>query len=491
MKPIMYSMRYNLDRIEGLLSDEPILVEELLNERPPEYSETEERLPEEPRIKNNGDFLRMYLDSIGKFDLLGKEEEKELAIQIVANRRSYITYLMKFPESQEKIADMMGCLLNGGLSYHGFIYHENGLVSLRRKLKRMTEAINQKAADNIRDYDYIDCMHNKDNNIHSRYSKNILLKAIARRNKEISMIVYKIPGNDHFFESITDYTNRMYERKIEEFKRKINSVKRLKQREPTIEKKQDNARRRVSVLSAKKERYTVSKHDMVNANLRLVIHIAKEYTNMGMTLLDLIQEGNTGLIRSIEKYKPEYGNKFSTYAGWWIKQAIFRALREKIDFIKLPSRSTTLRIRIRRASRQLELRGRTPHIEEVAEQAGILPEEVSETIKLKKVVHLEDLAGMACTGVDIANQLEDKSENPEERFEVCSKSDYLAKLMDNLTFREAEILRMRHGIGNGGGCTQDDAGRHFNITRERARQIQAKAEKKLKRIAKPEDIYNI
>jgi len=262
---------------------------------------------------------------------------------------------------------------------------------------------------------------------------------------------------------------------IETMKQELNGLQELVMETPR------QLEKRLQILDKVFTQYEETKRLLSSANLRLVVSIAKKYRNRGLSFLDLIQEGNTGLMRAVDKYEYRRGYKFSTYATWWIRQAITRAIADHARTIRIPVHMIETMSRLRSAGKVLHQKlGREPTIEEIAEEVDMSITETRRVLKISKhPISLDRPIGESDDSYFGDFIEDDEVDSPVASATQEMLKDRIDAVLKTLSYREREIIKLRYGIGDGYTYTLEEVGRIFKVTRERVRQVEAKAIRKL------------
>ena len=499
-----------------------------------EEEEEEEALDLTPgTIGKTDDPVRMYLREMGTVSLLSREGEIEIAKRIEDGQKEIAKVMYSMPAALRELISLGDKLKKGRLSVRDIVHtyeeefeeiadvNEEELrdktmrlldeaVALYEKLipmladlkkpnisetkeKRLKGSIRQVkkelsekfdevnlhprqvelVAQKLRDYAWSVMEAEKDiracarragvtiDELHNIFSKPMPEKGKIRVPKRVKL------NADQFLELEKSYRN---------------ALKKLERVETETLVAPDELRSAVSSLDKGEFKMKTAKTELVEANLRLVVSIAKKYTNRGLQFLDLIQEGNIGLMKAVDKFEYKRGYKFSTYATWWIRQAITRAIADQARTIRIPVHMIETINKLIRTSRHLvqEL-GREPTPEEIANEMGLPLEKVRKVLKIaKEPISLETPIGEE-EDSHLGDFIEDKrSPSPLESAINYDLSEQVRKVLQTLTPREEKVLRRRFGIGEAADHTLEEVGQEFDVTRERIRQIEAKALRKLR-----------
>jgi RNA polymerase primary sigma factor len=445
-------------------------------------------------IERTTDPVKLYLKEMGSISLLTKEGEIALARQIERSERNIIKALSQTPFLVELISDVKDRYeLQKRILNNMFDFDECSVSSEHKDAKeeRIFDIISQieEGYSEFRHLPESDKDRIKRLRILSRI--NQLLRSLQVKPEVIERAAenlhLKLEGINRL-EEIKEDLEAQYKRKRKR-KKKLAIRNQIKDTERLIQVMQeeigidfDGLKKIMRTIKMEQKMSDQAKEELVAANLRLVISIAKKYINRGLHFLDLIQEGNTGLIKAVNKFEYKRGYKFSTYATWWIRQAITRAVCDQARTIRIPVHMIeTINKLIKQSQKFVQEMGREPKCEELAKRMDMSIHKVRKIIKLSQApISLETPIGED-NDSQLGDFIEDKIlPSPPEAVVNITLKEKIEEVLDSITEREAKVLRMRFGLGSGNEHTLEEVGQQFKVTRERIRQIEAKALRKLR-----------
>jgi RNA polymerase primary sigma factor len=442
------------------------------------------------------DPVAFYLKEMGSFPLLTREGEVEIAKRIESGQQGVLSVVINCPIAVREVINLGGALRAGRIEIRKVTNkiddEETSIQEEQTQKNRVLNLINkiQRGEERIRILQGELRLRNKEaskkkiqEQIWKKQTKIFdYFKRINLRETQINKIVQKLKQWDVQMEKAIREMERCEKagrkpKGLEEMGRMARNVKRKVGRmEVECGLSLDQLKEALRTIEAGEAKAKEAKSELVKANLRLVISIAKRYINRGLHFLDLIQEGNIGLMKAVDKFEYQRGYKFGTYATWWVRQAITRAIADQTRTIRLPVHMTEVINKLNRTSRTLfQEMGREPALEEIAERMGISLDKVQKVFKIsKKPISLETPIGEEDGRLE--DFIEDKEViSPQDAAISLNMARQIQRVLSTLNKREEKILRMRFGIGEKHDHTLDEVGRDFDLTRERIRQIEAKA----------------
>lgn len=441
------------------------------------------------------DPVRMYLKEMGSVPLLSREEEVEISKRIEKAQIQIERIIMRFRYASSESISIAAYLLSGKERFDKAITEKEVLnkqefmtylPKLAQLLKQEDEILDQLLNHldnaNLKKAERLKVMEDVEK---CRIRTQAYLRRLHLRHNIVDDFVEVIlRAYDRFLfleKEISELIPRAERNKFAGLKLAA-AQRKLKKRELAAGRTLEDFKKDVKMLQRWMDKSQEAKREMVESNLRLVISIAKKYTNRGLSFLDLIQEGNMGLMKAVEKFEYRRGYKFSTYATWWIRQAVTRAIADQARTIRIPVHMIETINKVLRGAKKLMMEtGREPSPEELANELGITPERVREIYKIAQ--HPISLQAEVGDGGEsqFGDFLEDTgADSPAEATGYSILKDKMGEVLSTLSDRERKVLIQRFGLLDGKPKTLEEVGVEFNVTRERIRQIEAKALRKMR-----------
>jgi RNA polymerase primary sigma factor len=447
---------------------------------------------DEEESRRIDDPVRMYLTQMGEIPLLKREQEIALAKKIEVTRKRFRRKVLECDGALVQVVDTLKRVHLGELPFDRTVK-----ISQTENLEK--DKILQRMPHNLKTLEYLMEQNQEDFSklLDPRIDENEkrkLRRTLRIRRRKAVTLVEELSIRTQKIQPLMKKLEQM-SAQMDELEAKILSLegsRACKEERANLEKELHDymmltleepasLRKRVEIVRKRFTEYEQAKRDLSGGNLRLVVSIAKKYRNRGLSFLDLIQEGNTGLMRAVDKYEYRRGYKFSTYATWWIRQAITRAIADQARTIRIPVHMIETMSKLRNVSKKLlQEMGREPTIEETARAANISVEETRRVLKISRPpISLDRPVGESEDSYFGDFIEDDTAESPVQAATQEMLKDKIDQVLKTLTYREREIIKLRYGLGDGYTYTLEEVGRIFKVTRERVRQIEAKAVRKL------------
>ncbi len=446
------------------------------------------------------DPVRMYLSQMGTIPLLTRPEEVRLAKKIETARMIFRRRCLECDYILTQAVETLRLVSTGNLPFDRTMrlstLDENAKEKLILRIPANLPTVEALLQLNRQDWTQLEGLRHDDGTVHeTKKARELQTKIKTRRRRMAALVEELCLRTGHIvplmrkIRSISEkmqalqvemlqaakYPKKYDEEDLEVMRMELDGLRALVLEDP------EDLQSRIQNISTVFWEYEQAKRDLSGGNLRLVVSIAKKYRNRGLGFLDVIQEGNTGLMRAVDKFEYKRGYKFSTYATWWIRQAITRAIADHARTIRIPVHMIETMTRLRNIQKEFKQRtGINPSPQEIAEQAKMTVTEVRRVLSISKhPVSLDRPVGES-EDSNFGDFLEDHQQRtPDQKASQDALKQRIERVLKTLSYREREIVKLRYGIGDGYTYTLEEVGRIFKVTRERVRQVAAKAIRKL------------